>query len=221
MQVRLLYEDIYKERGICVKKVKGPIIAAIVIILMVIVVMVVFSLRGRQVNITDDGIKLKEEHGIHFGGTFDEFQYFEEDETETVLNREEILSEVEKKREEFLENAPGDIIREEDEETNMNSIKKIQNTEEAPDVQITEDENGEFKLDSGLKLDGYSENEVLYETTSMEDAQTVAAQIGGTVISCEQGMALIQISEHVDVLLERLEKEGSELILYRKYKIAK
>lgn len=199
------------------KKVKGPVIAAIVIILIVIVVMVVLSLKKTQANSIGDDIKPKEERGIHFGGTFDEFQYFEEEtESETILSREEILSEVDKKREEFFENAPGDIIKEEDNESNMNRIKK-KDTVEKPDSETMENENKEPGHASVIKFEEYSENIVLYKTESMEEAQAVAEQIEGTVLSCENGMATIQINEHVDILLERLESQGSELILFKKY----
>ena len=201
----------------CVKKVKGPLAIVAVLILVVIVVMIVlFSFRDRQIDLTDDTIKMSEEQGIHYGGTFDEFQYFEEEtETETVVDVENMVSEMER---EFRENAPGDIIREEDDDK-INSMKQEQSKGQESAI-IIEGEDGELEFANMIQSDGYSENEVLYETTSMEDAQAVAIQISGTVLSYEYGMATIKINEHVDTLLERLESEGSELILYRKYHIA-
>lgn len=64
---------------------------------------------------------------------------------------------------------------------------------------------------------GYAENEVLCNTESREEAENVAAQISGTLVSWEHNVATIRIEGSVDELLERLEQQGSSLNLYKNY----
>lgn len=64
---------------------------------------------------------------------------------------------------------------------------------------------------------GYAQDEVLCNADSQEEAESVAAQISGTLLSWEHGVAAIRIGTPVDDLLESLEQQGSSLNLYRRY----
>lgn len=64
---------------------------------------------------------------------------------------------------------------------------------------------------------GYAQDEVLCNVGSQEEAESVAAQISGTLLSWEHGVAAIKIETPVDDFLEGLEQQGSSLNLYRHY----
>lgn len=68
-----------------------------------------------------------------------------------------------------------------------------------------------------IKSDGYKEHEVICDAQSQEAAKSIADEISGTLLSWNNGTATIQIEESVDELLDRLEREGSNLELYRHY----
>ena len=68
-----------------------------------------------------------------------------------------------------------------------------------------------------IQPSGYYPNRVRCDAESMEAAESIAKQISGTVLSCEQGTAVIEITGSVDELLATLEQQGSELHLYRCY----
>lgn len=64
---------------------------------------------------------------------------------------------------------------------------------------------------------GYAQDEVLCNVDSQEEAESVAAQISGTLLSWDHGVAAIRIGTPVDDFLESLEQQGSSLNLYRHY----
>lgn len=68
-----------------------------------------------------------------------------------------------------------------------------------------------------IESTGYAEHEVLCNTESREEAENIAAQISGTLVSWEHSIGTIQIEGTVDELFERLEQQGSSLGLYKNY----
>lgn len=89
-----------------------------------------------------------------------------------------------------------------------------ENEPESPDK---EDSEEDICVVTPIKTNGYKEHEVLCNAQSKEEAEHIANAISGTLLSLNQGTAIIQIEESVDDLLARLEQEGSELQLYRHY----
>ncbi len=68
-----------------------------------------------------------------------------------------------------------------------------------------------------IQSSGYAEHEVLCDAETQEIAESIATQISGSLLSWQNGVAKIKIEESVDDLLLRLESEGSDLELYRRY----
>lgn len=211
------------------------IIGIVVLIVIFGVFMAIFFIRRNQIeNIKGEG--KGSEAGIWYGGNFNEFQYIPEESEETgeesdtdeaeteSVNPDEAASEAEKIKEEFEKNKPGDVISEDMEQQEIgNSIvtdaMKAENTE-------TEGENPQESMepadttDEGIPLlqsDGYAEHEVLCVVQTMEEAEQIAGQIGGTLLEWENGVAKIEIEGSVDDLLEQLEQQGSTLELFRNY----
>lgn len=177
-----------------------------------------------------------DEAGINYGGNFDEFQYISEETSSEESDSEERQSADEKsERQEnnsVVEKAESTFSGNENDVVSMPDEKEleerlIEQGEIIPDEEFNQirPENssnpGETNDDDDIpifKSDGYEEYQVVCEAESYEEAEAIAAQISGTVLSCEYGIAVIQIKESVDSLLQRLEDQGSNLELYRNYK---
>lgn len=184
----------------------------------------------------DDGIGVGDELGVHYGGSFDET---------TGTYRDGHVPDV---SEQGSGKDSDDILDIEAEETPAERIKKMDETategdiyegvgskdrivlydnDSAKDLELTEavdiDENEAVEImdDFGYETDGYAEHEVICDAGSQEEAESIASQISGTLLSWNEGVATIRIEGSVDELLERLEQEGSNLMLYRKYKLKK
>lgn len=216
------------------KKKMIIIIGAVVGILMVVVAIIcvsAFALRANKAEISPvEGANLAGEMGIGYGGDFNEFDtdMEESDEEEVyeeeVPTKEEMEEEGERIRKEFEESKSESITDEngnirEDRGDEFGSLKKPENTLESSenvDGEPAMGEDGEIVLPV-FDSEGYAEHEVLCDAATWEDAEKIATQISGTVLSCENGVAIIQIEGSVDELLEELERQGSELQLYRNY----
>lgn len=182
-----------------------------------------------------DGIGAGDELGIHYGGSFDETtgtyrDGHEPDVSErgpgndsddiSGIESEETPDEMLKKMKEAAE---GDIY----EEAGSKDRIVLYNSDSAEDLELTEavdiDENeAVVRMDDfGYEIDGYAEHEVICDAGSQEEAENIASQISGTLLSWNEGVATIRIEGSVDELIERLEQEGSNLMLYRKYNLKK
>lgn len=140
--------------------------------------------------------------------------------SEDVQNRDVLDARIE---EEMKAKREGVIFGEEDDTQRIASHTLAAPGSADPDSVDTgtddgEEVEGEADLSVGVyRSQGYSDNEVLCEAESEEEAESIAAQISGTLLSWEHGVAAIKIDESVDSLLEKLEQQGSSLQLYRKY----
>lgn len=222
-------------------KKKVILICAIVAIILVIAVVMVIFLKPKKDS--TEGLQLEGnfagEMGIGYGGDFNEFDTSGDvdkdgaaDADVEEVDVQQMVDEGEKAKEEFLNNLPGDIIKEDgniegqkNEDANMLKPSKdiVDNNdgvtdEETPvdNVEYEENEEGELVL-TPMESQGYAEYEVLCDAVDMAEAEAVAEQISGTVLEVQNGVATIQIDIHVDELLEQLESQGSTLKLYRKY----
>lgn len=216
------------------KDKKHMIIIGIVILVVVLgVVMTIFFLnRNKTKNIESEGKKT--EAGIHYGGNFNEFEYIPEETTgekaeyaeeEETVNLTEVAAEAEKIKEEFEREKPGDVILENDSPQGknensaaLNSVRQENNKEQETNQ---EGNAGPVETMEGgipiLRSEGYAEHEVLCDAQTREEAEQIAGQIAGTLISWEHGVATIEIAGSVDDLLAQLEQQGSTLELYRNY----
>lgn len=88
---------------------------------------------------------------------------------------------------------------------------------EEPESSATDDSDEDRSDIRPIKSNGYKEHEVICDAQSQEAAKSIADEISGTLLSWNNGTATIQIEESVDELLDRLEREGSNLELYRHY----
>lgn len=174
----------------------------------------------------------KDRIGIDYGGGFDEFDYDPEDNSETDgddwdesqsdyenavnMTSDELKDELSRRREENgfgRKNVGAAEINVQSDEDNTDYDDFIEDDFEETDGAVDISELGIVTIESK----GYSQNEVLYNAESQEDAESVAAQISGKLLSWENGVAAIQIDGSVDELLEDLERQGSSLYLYRNY----
>ena len=231
---------------------KRVVTIVLVVVFIIAIVGVVMIFRKKDLGKVDGG-RINgnaDEMGIHYGGSFDEFQYQEEEEKEDLekesaeVDLDEVASETARIEKEFEKNKPGEVTTDDEElsgtgdrvsaraavsgsgskreEKESENIGKISDRSESG--QNVPDESGEAD-DGGdighiIQSSGYAEHEVVCDAETQEMAETIAAQIGGTVLSYQNGIATIQIEENVDTLLERLEQEGSSLELHRNYFIS-
>jgi hypothetical protein len=216
---------------------KKVIIIGGVVIAAVVIAGVVWGVhRNNNSDIEFNAKTNKNEMGIHYGGSFNEFQYFDEDSTEDndekessliseitdsinsdneeLSDDEQISEELSKIAKEFEENAPGINIDDIESSNNVGNIASINADINSDNYSGDNDDIDNLMLEP----DGYAENEVLCDAETMEEATQIANQISGTVKSCENGVAVIQIEKNVDTLLDELESQGSSLRLYRNYK---
>lgn len=226
---------------------KKRVIVIVSVVIVIIVVLVVIMMFWKKGSTEYSGGKLDgkaDEMGIHYGGSFNEFQYQEETENEeesAEIDLDEVAAELKSIEEEFKKNLPGEVLKEGDEElTNGNRVseravvnsnsreeKESESVEAASDRAVVgtdapiEEAEGDGEITPHIiQSSGYAEHEVLCDAESQEAAESIAAQIGGVVLTCKNGVATIQIEEHVDTLLERLEQQGSSLELYRNYYVS-
>ncbi len=183
--------------------------------------------------------------GIDYGGTFDEFNYnpdekddieMEGDDLEDTQSDEgdyaemepnELLAELRKQRE--LEG--GGIKRNRSAQTNIPDSNSSEAARAKSDDSTNDDfvDNYDDFEDDGEAVDiselgivtyeskGYAQDEVRCNVDSREEAENVAAQISGTLLSWDNGVATIKIEGSVDEFLEKFEQQGSSLHLYRNY----
>ena len=201
------------------------IIVLIVIILVAVLVIFIQKGKGPNIDITTQE-DLSERMGIDYGGSFNEFDTDVEpgDDTEGPTE-EELQKQTKQIQEEFEANLEGDVIDAEGNvKGNVEGKKDSSFSSLKPSKDATNEHEAELEYDEennmGLPVfdnSGYAENEVLCDAATWEEAEEIAKQISGTVLSCENGVATIQIEGSVDALLENLEKQGSTLELYRNY----
>ncbi len=129
---------------------------------------------------------------------------------------EELSAEVERIKEEFNQNKQGDILSHNAQENEVTLVKQAE-------VKQSDTMNSDEELDMNqlgipvIQSSGYAEHEVLCDAETQEIAESIATQISGSLLSWQNGVAKIKIEESVDDLLLRLESEGSDLELYRRY----
>ena len=222
-------------------KRKMIIIGAVVLIIIVLVVVFVVVKKSSEEKSGMQPAGEKNEMGIQYGGDFNEFQYIDEEESETAseetesVNIEELKAMDQKLEEEYIKNKTKAVASGEadgvDKISQKRGLAQPESTQEETDTQENVEENTEEAVKvnedvvsgdviSGQKSSGYAEYEVLCDAETQADAEAVAAQIGGTVLECKDGVAVIKIAENVDDLLARLEQQGSSLELYRNYNIS-
>jgi len=174
--------------------------------------------------------------GIGYGGSFDEFAHYEK---EPVPGRPETpepewmdaeATDLQKTADELMESInSGEIdgilydekneaLGESSASFKPNASDQVENApedsgEDEPDLEADAEELG-IPI---LKSKGYFEDEVICNADSQAEAQTIASQISGLLLSWDNGVAIIQISGSVDDLLKQLEQQGSSLELYRHY----
>lgn len=219
------------------------------VLVIVIGIAIVFSIHKSPEDISDLKVENErgEEMGIHYGGDFDEFQYFEDEDTQESMSGDGLtdvenqmtvetideglgqeIENVDKIREEFEQNKPGEVITGDLENLsilngNLQAAEYKNETEVLSQELETAPETEAVLVDDAFlvsvgKSDGYEEYKVICDAESRENAEEIAREISGTLLSWEHGVATIQIEENVDELLERLEQQGSSLELHRKYK---
>lgn len=95
-------------------------------------------------------------------------------------------------------------------------IEGLANEENSEDDTVSEGEV--YHMDVPVfHSNGYAEHEVICDAESQEEAEQIASRISGTLLSWQNNVAKIQIEGSVDELLEQLEQQGSDLMLYRNY----
>lgn len=180
-----------------------------------------------------DKVDMEGDLGIHYGGNFDEATgtYRDGYVPDTAEQRadadideaeKDVVNETpEEKLKKFDEAGEGDIYGEEDSKDRI--VLYDNNSVEDSEVPDAVDINEIVKNveDFDYEADGYDEHELICDAESLEKAESIASQISGTVLSWNEGVATIRIDGSVDELLERLEQEGSNLMLYRKYDLKK
>jgi len=208
-------------------KKKTMIIGIAIFLILIITIIIVLIVKNQNSYTVNPDFEADTQMGIHYGGDFNEFDTSVADEEERELQkqaeekRETFKKEVEEGKREFLESKKDIVIDEngvEIEGASKEQIGKIEVvvSDEAPEIELNEE--GEYEVASpSFATSGYSKNEVLCEADTMAEAEEVAAQIKGVLLSYENGLATIQIEGDVDELLADLESKGSELVLYRKY----
>lgn len=189
--------------------------------------------------VNEAGNRFGYQTGIHYGGDFDEFgNYHNNPDSPEAADPE--ISEDESAD---PEKTPKELLSEMDTENIKRRIMSEENNiplgsieEYAPDTLDSDvsgsDRNrtdnsgieilhsGEIKDVSDITVSeskGYYNDEVVCDAASQEEAERIASQISGTLLSWDNGMAVIQIKSPVDEFLEQLEQEGSDLQLYRHY----
>lgn len=209
----------------------------ILIVAVIIIVTVIIINRKKVSEITEFNTdkNYSDEMGIHYGGSFNEFitnpydQETEESQKEndfqTKEDAESFLKEEHAKIESIRE-AQKDVNEAQREAANLDGFMEQDGTvpsgTELPAEEAkTTNENGETEIvisgDWKVQMDGYEKHQVVCDAIHMGEAEDIASQIGGKVLSCEGGTAIIEITKDVDELLAELEKQGSDLKLYRKY----
>lgn len=157
-------------------------------------------------DIIDDAIDLEDNTEIE-GSDIDE-----------SAGLEEISSEIERIKEDFNQNKQGDILNHNAQENEVTLVKQAE-MKQFDSVESDEEAEADMNL-LGIPViqsSGYAEHEVLCDAETQEMAENIAAQISGSLLSWQNGVAKIKIEESVDDLLLRLENEGSDLDLYRRY----
>lgn len=213
------------------------LIGAVVLAVIVLVVVCVFVRKQTREPLEGMNSGKADRMGIDYGGDFNEFQYINEETRETSeeteqLSQDEMEALDKKIREEFEKKTNGAENIEKLEKLeidNVNIDSEDTDAEEKPDEsdgftaeqwkEAEDDEDIEIVI-QGKPTEGYAEYEVVCDVATQADADAIAAQIGGTVKECHDGMAVIMIKENVDELLARLEQQGSSLELYRHYYIS-
>ncbi|MCH5248806.1 MAG: hypothetical protein J1E98_02680 [Lachnospiraceae bacterium] len=182
----------------------------------------------------DNGSKL----GIGYGGHFDESanntgmdqesdgedydEIGEKDDGE--LSEDDIEADLARVKEEAAKNREGIFYGEEGKsygEVDLYKPKASDSSDNTTGESYSEETDEEANLNElGITIydtKGYAENEVICDAQSMEEAESIASQISGKLLSWNNGVAIIQIEESVDEFLERLEQQGSSLELHRHY----
>lgn len=211
------------------KDKKHMVIAGVAVLAVVLVVGVA---AGRNLStaksIAKEDVKSSElTHGIHYGGNFNEFQNLTKQDSESdnvePETEESLIKEKEsliKEMEEAKKNHPGDIYGEEG--------GKIRQKDdllegEAPALEEnTEEEIDETEFTGSVDIPvytskGYAEHEVICDAQSQEEAESIASQISGMLLSWKNGVATIQITDSVDRFLEQYEQQGGETKFYKRF----
>lgn len=195
------------------------------------------SKRAEELELTGVGDEL----GIHYGGSFDEFADASEEDVESDASGEnwedDVLEEsLESGNFEISESGKEALKKTLDERRkelgeadltgqNGNARDKIElhnSADSLPEGTDIEKNEGTEELGNlMLETDGYAEHEVICDAESREEAESIASQISGLLLSWDYGVATIQIEDSVDELLDRLEQQGSNLVLYRNYNYIK
>lgn len=184
----------------------------------------------------DDGIGVGTELGIHYGGEFDEFADISEDDESGDMPEENqvenaFIEKLERGDFEVSESGKADLMKildehqkeldeadfgKKDEDSRENAV--LYNDVDSLQEGTNAETSGTEKMgDSMIETDGYAEHEVICDAGSREEAESIASQISGTLLSWDYGVATIQIEGSVDELLNQLEQQGSNLLLYRNY----
>ncbi len=200
--------------------ISGGVILAVIAIS--ITSFIVFDKNNRQIEISE--ADTRGNPSIFYGGSHDEFADTGQEDDENTLNSGEKDNEINeteiKSPKEIIEESKnmyeGDIYNTDDADPSgaYLQVAKTNETDNTGNDESADDEENVIQLKDS---DGYEEHEVICDAASEEEAEDIALRISGNVISCNNGVAVIQITESVDALLERLEQQGSDLKLYRKY----
>ena len=217
----------------------GSVSLALIVVVASVTVLLVHKNSNGKVTIEARENINRNEIRTDYGSDFDEFANTsgartnreavaldteDSDNIEDLENADEIHSRI---KEEYEKNKSGIIYGEEGAgyET-VTDLEVVQPGDSDSEVDHTDEndssETGEDADASEISVPvfgtkGYAENEVLCDVPSMEEAESIASQISGTLLSWDDGVATIQIDEPVDVFLEKLEQQGSSLRLYRHY----
>jgi len=207
-------------------KKKLFLICAIVIVFLVVFVVVLIRPRREEsadVFLPDTVLLYDEDEEDTMSDTISDTM------TEEVYTQM-LAEEGDELKEEFSRNFKQDVLDEEgnvteqrrDESTTLKANQNISivpsesEEMELDNTEFEEDDEEEFVL-TPMEAQGYAEYEVVCDVAGMEEAEAIAEQISGTVTEVENGVATIQISVHVDELLNQLESQGSTLKIHRKY----
>ena len=99
---------------------KRVVIIVLVVVFIIAIVGVVMIFRKKDLGKVDGG-RINgnaDEMGIHYGGSFDEFQYQEEEDLEkesAEVDLDEVASETARIEKEFEKNKPGEVIKDDEE----------------------------------------------------------------------------------------------------------
>lgn len=204
------------------KDKKHMVIAGVAVLAVVLVagVAVMHGKTGRSMDSDSDLLSSELKNGIDYGGTFDEFQSMhEEDELETSDSDEMVAEEIKK----LKKSRTGDVFKGEnltkDTPVKVDTVSYENNEEQENVEEVSDTVENELELTdmTAHRSSGYAEHEVLCDAQSEGEAEEIANQISGTLLSWKYGTATIQITDSVDEFLERYEQQGGDIKLYRKY----